>query len=208
MTLFSARETVWLQELDGLELASFRRRAFAFLIDAAIVMIVFSTILSTIVTIQSNRHPGTVVALNLDDAANHIEANCEPTHHSPRHAIRNELRRELGHESLKILQDIILPILYFGLFLWQGNGRTPGKRLLKIRVVSLVHTHITFWHAVERALGYGAAFLEFGFGFFQYFLHPYHRCAQDRLAETIVVTEAAYQQKFPQPNPHPPNPKP
>jgi hypothetical protein len=49
------------------------------------------------------------------------------------------------------------------------------------------------WHAVERALGYGAAALELGFGFVQFFIHPYRRCAQDRLAETIVVTERSYQ---------------
>jgi hypothetical protein len=46
-------------------------------------------------------------------------------------------------------------------------------------------------------LGYRAALLEGGFGFAQFFLHPYRRCAQDRLAETIVVTERSYQQKFP-----------
>jgi hypothetical protein len=39
--------------------------------------------------------------------------------------------------------------------------------------------------------------LEGGFGFIQYFIHPYRRCAQDRLAETIVVTERSYQQRFP-----------
>jgi len=27
----------------------------------------------------------------------------------------------------------------------------------------------------------------------QFFIHPYRRCAQDRLAETIVVTERSYQ---------------
>ena len=64
---------------------------------------------------------------------------------------------------------------------------------MRIRVVSLAHRHITFWHAVERALGYGAAALELGFGFVQFFIHPYRRCAQDRLAETIVVTERGYQ---------------
>jgi len=42
-------------------------------------------------------------------------------------------------------------------------------------------------------LGYGAAALELGFGFVQFFIHPYRRCAQDRLAETIVVTERSYQ---------------
>jgi uncharacterized RDD family membrane protein YckC len=108
-----------------------------------------------------------------------------------------KLHHELVDEGSKLVTDIVLPILYFGILLWQGNGRTPGKRLLKIRVVSLVHTHITFWHAVERALGYGAAALEGGFGFVQFFIHPYRRCAQDRLAETIVVTERSYQQKLP-----------
>jgi hypothetical protein len=74
---------------------------------------------------------------------------------------------------------------------------------MKIRVVSLVHTHISFWHAVERALGYGATALEGGFGFIQFFIHPYRRCAQDRLAETIVVTEPSYQLKFPTTTPLP-----
>jgi hypothetical protein len=105
--------------------------------------------------------------------------------------------QRLLDEAAHVLADIVLPILYFGFLLWRGNGRTPGKRLMKIRVVSLVHTHMTFWHSVERALGYGAAALEGGFGFIQYFIHPYRRCAQDRLAETLVVTERSYQQRFP-----------
>lgn len=98
-----------------------------------------------------------------------------------------------GNEGIHLAATVVMPILYCGILLWTGNGRTPGKRLMKIRVVSLVHRHITFWHSVERALGYGAAVLELGFGFVQFFIHPYRRCAQDRLAETIVVTERSYQ---------------
>ncbi len=64
---------------------------------------------------------------------------------------------------------------------------------MKIRVVSIAHTHLTLWHSVERALGYGAAALEGGFGFVQFFIHPDRRCAQDRLAETIVVTEGGFE---------------
>ena len=107
-----------------------------------------------------------------------------------------------GNEAIHVISTVVVPILYFGVLLWAGKGRTPGKRLLKIRVVSLAHRHITFWHAVERALGYGAAALELGFGFVQFFIHPYRRCAQDRLAETIVITERSYQtlqQKLSQP---------
>jgi hypothetical protein len=51
---------------------------------------------------------------------------------------------------------------------------------------------MTLWHSIERALGYGAAALEFGFGFAQFFIHPYRRTVQDRIAETIVVKEKSY----------------
>ncbi len=102
-------------------------------------------------------------------------------------------RAYIVHEVVKFVSDILIPVVYFGFFLWHGKGRTPGKRLMKIRVMSIVHPHLSFWHSVERALGYGAAALEGGFGFVQFFIHPYRRCAQDRLAETIVVTERGYQ---------------
>jgi uncharacterized RDD family membrane protein YckC len=85
--------------------------------------------------------------------------------------------------------SVIWLVVYFALGTWLGNGQTPGKRLCGIRVVSLVHEHIGFWHSVERALGYGASALEAGFGFFQYFLRVDRRTVHDRIAETIVVAE-------------------
>jgi uncharacterized RDD family membrane protein YckC len=72
---------------------------------------------------------------------------------------------------------------------WRTNGLTPGKRLLRIRIVSLAHPKITLWQAVERALGYGASMLEGGFGFLQYFIHHNRCCVHDRIAETIVIKE-------------------
>jgi hypothetical protein len=39
----------------------------------------------------------------------------------------------------------------------------------------------------ERALGYGAGVLEGGLGFLQFFWDRNRMCAQDRLAETIVI---------------------
>jgi uncharacterized RDD family membrane protein YckC len=80
-------------------------------------------------------------------------------------------------------------VLYFGLGTFLGRGQTPGKRLLRIRVVSLTHGHISLWHAMERALGYSASALELGFGFLQYFIHPNRQTVHDRIAETIVVKE-------------------
>jgi uncharacterized RDD family membrane protein YckC len=80
-------------------------------------------------------------------------------------------------------------VLYFGLATYFGNGKTLGKKLLKIRVVSLTHSKMTFFQSIERSLGYGASFLEGGFGFIQFFINPNRRTVHDRIAETIVVDE-------------------
>jgi uncharacterized RDD family membrane protein YckC len=190
MKIFSARETELLRELDGLELAGFWQRAMAFLIDCFMMAVLLSTLLT--------------LGLNGWQRFREIHGNSGPAEY--RLPVVKELTVPLihggmklqlinieGNEAIHAAATVAVPILYCGVLLWAGKGRTPGKRLLKVRVVSLAHRHITFWHAVERALGYGAAALELGFGFVQFFIHPYRRCAQDRLAETIVVTERSYQ---------------
>jgi uncharacterized RDD family membrane protein YckC len=78
-------------------------------------------------------------------------------------------------------------VLYFTLSLYWGKGSSPGKRLCKIRVVSLEHERISLWHCFERALGYAASALELGF--FQYFFYPNCQTVHDRIAETIVIDE-------------------
>ena len=83
--------------------------------------------------------------------------------------------------------SVIWLVVYFALSTYFGNGQTLGKRLCRIRVVSIAHERLGFWHALERALGYGASALEGGFGFFQYFLRADRRTVHDRIAETIVI---------------------
>jgi uncharacterized RDD family membrane protein YckC len=184
MDKFSARETEWMLELDGIPLAGFWRRAFAFVIDGILVMIIFS-IVAVGITMAYMRVTHTRPNFTVNGKVPHSVEEIE----------KQEPQLEPGGESkgLSLVEDVVIPVLYFGLLTWWGKGRTPGKRLMKIRVVSIVHRHLGLWHSVERALGYGAAALEGGFGFVQYFIHPYRRCVQDRIAETIVVTEAGYQ---------------
>jgi len=170
MRNFSARETEWLLELDGIQLASFRARASAFVIDIclAYTAIVGLAIVKGIILILL----GVIVGHKIG----HSNTFAIPTGE---------------HEAF--LPGPIFTVLYFGILTWRGKGRSPGKKMMGIRVVSLVHRHLTLWHAIERSLGYFAALLEGGFGFFQFFIHPYRRCVQDRIAETIVVTEIGYQ---------------
>lgn len=83
--------------------------------------------------------------------------------------------------------NIIVLVLYYGIATYLGNGRTPGKWIARTRVVSLSDERMGLWQSIERSLGYGAAVLECGLGFLQYFWSENRMCAQDRLAETIVI---------------------
>jgi uncharacterized RDD family membrane protein YckC len=85
--------------------------------------------------------------------------------------------------------SVLYLVVFFGLSLNLGNGRSLSKRAMGIRVVSLIHHKISLWHSIERALGYGASALEFGFGFVQYYIHPNRRTVHDRIAETIVIRD-------------------
>jgi uncharacterized RDD family membrane protein YckC len=151
-TYYLARETAREDEIDGLQLATFSRRAAGFGIDFALISLL--------------RKP--------------VEFLWE--HYGPHQWVLHT-RIDLLH-----VLDVIVLILYFSLALYIGDGQTIGKRLMRIRVISLTHRHITLWQALERALGYGASFLEAGLGFAQFFIQRNRQCAHDRLAETIVIS--------------------
>ncbi len=159
--VYSAHETERMKELDGLELASFRRRAIALLIDAVLAGTLFAVVMIAVVLLLNR-----FTSLGRSDRHINIEMN-----------------------FLHNWYSIAYTVLFFGLSFYLGNGQTIGKRLMGIRVVSLVHHRLSLWHSIERALGYGASALELGFGFLQYFIHPNRRTVHDRIAETIVVRE-------------------
>jgi uncharacterized RDD family membrane protein YckC len=157
LTVFEPHDTVRMQTLRGIPLASFRSRAFAFAIDIAAVVLAAVAVL-------------TGYALVKDPGLLH---NHESVH----------------IELFKSKWGLALVVLYFGVLPRIWNGRTPGKRFFRLRVVSLSHERLTLWQCVERALGYAFSSLEGGFGFIQYFLHPNRQTLHDRIAETIVVSE-------------------
>jgi uncharacterized RDD family membrane protein YckC len=154
MKNYNPHETARMQELDGVTLAPFFRRAAAYLIDLLIAVILSSVLLFTYLYFSGKFNAG------------------------------NDIKLDFNFENW---YSIASTLLYFGLATYFGNGKTLGKKLLKIRVVSLTHSHITLWQSLERALGYAASLLEFGFGFMQFFINPNRRTVHDRIAETIVV---------------------
>ena len=166
--IFDPHETARAEALAGAPLASFGRRFAAYAIDIFLVAITYG--------------PALLVSKYFAVDVLHLKEDIYDSGH---------VHVRFDFHLMTELAWALWLVLYFGLIVWKTNGLTPGKRLLRIRVVSLVHDRITFWQAVERALGYGASMLEGGFGFFQYFFYPNRRCVHDRIAETIVIKDPA-----------------
>jgi uncharacterized RDD family membrane protein YckC len=155
---YHAGETARMQALEGLELASFSRRAAAILIDFVLAAALFVVLVGPAGTLWERLHPGT------------------------------HLRIVLAFGGGKSnWYSIIFLTAYFSLAVFLTNGRPPGKRLCGIRIVSTAHARISLWHAFERALGYAVSAGELGLGFLQYFTASNCRTTHDRIADTIVV---------------------
>jgi uncharacterized RDD family membrane protein YckC len=163
LALYDATQADRMKELSGVRLASFGSRAAALLLDFLLGSLLFLAVIAAMISAVKF-----IPAVRSWDATHnvHIELNFFDNWYS-----------------------VIYLALFFGLSLYWGHGRTLGKRLMKLRVISLHHNHLSLWTCIERALGYGASALELGFGFVQYFIHPNHQTVHDRIAETIVVYE-------------------
>jgi len=91
-------------------------------------------------------------------------------------------------------------MVYFGYFIvfeWRWAGRTPGKRLLGIRVVRDGGFPLDFTSAVIRNL---VRILEAGFGFYAVsalstLLSPLNRRLGDMAAGTIVVRDSRFERE-------------
>lgn len=162
-TLYDPAHAERMKELDGVTLASFPARAIALLIDCVLAGALVLALVSALIALIKY-----VPALQAWEAHRDIH-----------------LEMNFVHNWYSLLYTVI----FFGLSLYWGNGRTLGKRIMKIRVVSLRHHRLSLWHCMERALGYGASAAELGFGFFQYFIHPNRQTVHDRIAETIVISD-------------------
>lgn len=146
-------------ELAGMELASFRRRFAAFSIDGVLIGSLFITFV-----VLGGLWMTQLGWIDPDDDIN-IGLNMDNWY------------------------SVLILAVYFATSHYGTNGQTLGKKLTGIRVVSLQHEKLGFWHCVERALGLGASALEAGFGFLQVIWKADRRATHDKIAETIVIRE-------------------
>ncbi len=85
--------------------------------------------------------------------------------------------RTVTEEPLRVHPDLL------------GRGRTPGKRLLGIRVARLDGRPLSLWTCFNRAGGYGASAATLGLGFLLSRRDPNRQADHDKIVGSVVVRE-------------------
>jgi len=92
-----------------------------------------------------------------------------------------------------ILQELGLGLgwaaFYFTVFSAWWRGQTPAKKLLGIRVIKLDGAYMSLWESFGRYGGYGAGLATGLLGFLQIFWDPNRQAIQDKISETLVITQ-------------------
>src|SRR5580658_7075801 len=109
MRNFSARETEWLLELDGIELASFWRRAIAFVLDWILISILMTPLaiggtMGYLKLREMRGGPPMPKNLNFDMRPGKATFGSSD----------EEVEKKLDREWIHVLTDITIPVLYFG----------------------------------------------------------------------------------------------
>jgi hypothetical protein len=77
--------------------------------------------------------------------------------------------------------------LYFTAFTAMWKGRTPGKRLLGIRVIRLDGSPLGWWASFERFGGYATSLITGLLGFAQVLWDSNRQGMHDKISETVVI---------------------
>jgi hypothetical protein len=111
--------------------------------------------------------------------------------------LEQRLDQERSHGLISLITRVLDEVgiefgwsaLYFTFFPVVWRGRTPGKRLLRMRIVRLDGRPLGWWPALNRFGGYAASIFTGLLGFFEMFWDDNRQAMQDRIAATVVVLE-------------------
>ena len=97
--------------------------------------------------------------------------------------------------SYRLIDTLLLPFGFLSLFIFlayfigfaSSCGQTPGKAIMRIRVVSITGENVTLSMIVVRTLGYILSGMLLGLGFFMAVVTKHRRSLHDLLSDTRVV---------------------
>jgi uncharacterized RDD family membrane protein YckC len=146
-------------EETRIEYAGFGRRVGGFLIDVALLFVVYLCACFGI---------GVMIGI-----ANVITGHAIPVRAAPK--------------SLWLLLGSVIAIAYYSFFESGRSQATPGKRILGIYVTDLDQDRITFSRALGRYFGKYLSALILYIGFLMCAWTERSQCLHDKLAKTLVV---------------------
>ena len=85
---------------------------------------------------------------------------------------------------------------YFTAFTALWRGQTPGKKLLKIKVLQLDGTPLSISDSFGRYGGYGAGIATGLLGFLQIYWDPNRQAIHDKISATVVIDLGIAKQEF------------
>jgi uncharacterized RDD family membrane protein YckC len=90
-------------------------------------------------------------------------------------------------EVFNLIKEYFISLLYFVLF-FRSGGRTPGKRIFRLRVVDLEgRPRLGWYQCFERAHGYVCSGLFASLGFWQVLWNKQGLTMHDKIADTTVI---------------------
>ena len=92
-------------------------------------------------------------------------------------------------DTLLLPFGLLSPIVSLAYFIGFASyrGQTPGKAIMRIKIVSITGENVTLSMIVVRTLGYVLSGVLFGLGFLMALVTRRHRSLHDLLANTHVV---------------------
>ncbi len=92
-------------------------------------------------------------------------------------------------DTLLLPFGLLSPVVFLAYFIGfaSSRGQTPGKAIMRIRIVSMTGGNVTLSMIVVRTLGYFLSGVLFGLGFLMALVTRRHRSLHDLLANTHVV---------------------
>jgi len=102
-------------------------------------------------------------------------------------AAGHKLRFVYLDESYNLIKEYLISLLYF-VFFFRTSGRTPGKRVFRLKVVDLKgNSRLGWYQCFERAHGYVCSGLFGSLGFWQVLWNKQGLAMHDKIAGTTVI---------------------
>lgn len=165
--------------------AGFFRRFLAFMIDNLVIMLIALIVFFLIAEVAAARRGEQGEFSRMLAAIKKGESVLIGIDKTP--LPRDKKTFYVGGEKFNFIFEFLIGYAYYILF-FRFGGRTPGKRLLRLRVVDLQgRPRLGWYQALERAHGYAASALLAFLGFLQVLWDHQGLTMHDKLAGTTVI---------------------